>query len=698
MELMDAWHNLHFLRPHWLWLLPVVLAALWWLQRRFRHRDGWSAVVDAHLLPAIRVQQGGKASGLLRLAMAVFVLAVLALAGPSWHKKALPVVKNQHALVIALDLSRSMLAKDVKPNRLQRAKFKVEDLLQQRRDGQTALLAWAGEAFVVTPLTDDTRTIAAMLDALDPSIMPAQGSRASKALQKAAELVHQAGLRRGDILLITDGVDNPAAREKAAELAKQGFHVHVIGVGTPEGAPIPTRRGFYTDRRGNVVIPKLDEAALQAVAEAGNGHYHRLTADDTDLRAVLGTMTETGNQNEENRMQKDQRSEQWVDDGIWLVLAMLPLMALLYRRGWLLAVLLVIGLQTSPQPAMAQSSPQPPSAPAAGAANNQAQEPSSRWRQLWQNLWYNKNQQAARALRQGQAKTAAQLARDPRWQAAAKYKSGQYQQAEKGWQQLQEPSADDWYNRGNALARAGKLKEALKAYEQALALQPDHADAAYNKKLVEEALKKQQQQKQNKQGQKDQQNKQGQQGQKDQQNQQGQQNQQDQQGQQGQKDQQNQQGQQGQKDQQNQQGQQGQQGQKDQQNQQGQQDQKNQQGKNGQSEEETGKPPTESAAEQEQKAREMEAEQRQAEEKARRQQAAGAAGEKKKDSSDQPPNGQALQPVESAEEAEKQQAMEQWLRRIPDDPGGLLRRKFQYQYRQRQLNRETDRTQQEQDW
>lgn len=708
MELMHAWQNLHFLRPQLLWLLPPALLALWALGRRFRHRDGWQAVVDAHLLPAIRVQQGGKASGLLRLAMVVFVLGILALAGPSWHKKSLPVVKNQHALVIALDLSRSMLATDIKPNRLTRAKFKAEDLLKQRKDGQTALLAWAGDAFVVTPLTDDTQTIAAMLDSLDPSIMPVQGSRADKGLEQAEKLIRQAGLRRGDVLLIADGVNNPAARDKAAELARQGIRVHVLGVGTPEGAPIPERSGFFTDRQGNIVIPKLNENDLREVAQAGNGRYHRLSADDSDLRALLGdaaAMNAKGKNTQTEKTADEKQNEQWVDDGIWLLVLLVPLMAVLYRRGWLMVVVLAVGLHSGLPSAMAQESVQKaaqhaPKNPAATPANSpatpdgQKKQTPSRWQRLWENLWYNKNQQAARALKRGQADNAARLATDPRWKAAATYKSGQYKQAEKTWENLSDPSADDWYNRGNALAKAGALEQAIKAYEQALALQPQHADAAYNKKVVEEALKQQQNKQQS--GQQNQEDQKNQQGQKDQQNQQGQQ------GQQGQKDQQNQQGQQGQKDQQNEKGQQGQenqQGQQDQQGQQGQKDQQNQQGQQGQNAEnaadeamDQGTP--ESEAEQQRQAEAMEEAQRQAEEKARQALA-------KKDPTGKPSEkrqAQTMAPVESAEEAEKEQAMEQWLRRIPDDPGGLLRRKFHYQYRQRQLNREVDRNDTQQDW
>ncbi len=678
MEL-TSFTTVHFLRPQVLWLLPFAWLGLWWLARRYRRRDGWQSVVDAHLLPAIRVRTGGRAGGLLRLAMLVVSIGILALAGPSWQKQPVPVVKNQHALVIALDLSRSMLADDIKPNRLQRAKFKLEDLLKRRTDGQTGLVVWAGESFVVTPLTDDNQTIIAMLSALDPSIMPVQGSRASTGLAKAADLIQQAGHRQGDIVLITDGVDMPQARGRAAELKKRNLRIHVLGVGTPTGAPIPVRGGFHTDRQGQIVMAKLEEETLRQVAEAGGGLYRRLSADDSDLNALLASMDHVSGSKNTLVDEQDKRSEQWVDQGYWLLLLLVPLMALMYRKGWLLAMVLAIGVHGMPAPVMAQMDH------STGTQDQKEASAGSRWQRWWNKLWYNHDQQAAKALQEGRAGQASELARDPRWKAAAEYKSGRFRQADQLWRHISQPVADDWYNRGNALARAGQLEAAIGAYDQALALDPRHEDAAHNKKVVEEALRQSQQNPQDSSGN-------------------------DAEDSQAQAPPSNQ-GDNQQQEQQNQ----SQAGQATSQQRDGRQDDREDKGgpdtssaqEDGQNDQSTSQSDASDRfddantqehsgafPEQQQQAQAMEAEQRQAEEKVRAQSLASNQDGDEKDEDEV----MAARFAENAQAAEKQQAMEQWLRRVPDDPGGLLRRKFQHQYRQWQLDRQVDKNAPEQDW
>ena len=173
MSLITAiFSNLHFIRPMVLWLLPIVLFIIWQLQRSNSRDDGWSKICDPHLLDAIKINKGAKGSKWLFLLWPISIIAILAIAGPAFRKLPTPVIKNQSALIIVLDVSRSMLADDIKPNRLERAKFKINDILDKRKDGQTALIVYAGDAFVVTPLTDDTETIALMLKAISPDIMP----------------------------------------------------------------------------------------------------------------------------------------------------------------------------------------------------------------------------------------------------------------------------------------------------------------------------------------------------------------------------------------------------------------------------------------------------------------------------------------------------------------------------------------------
>jgi len=215
---MNAWlHALHFLRPHWLWAL-LALPVLWSLWRvRQRRSNVWRNVVDAHLLPHL-LEAGGKAArGAVWLGALGYAIAVLALAGPSWRQTEQPLWQAQTPLVIALDLSSSSTASDLPPSRLLQARAKLAALLRERAGGQVALVAYAGEAFTVAPLTDDAANVALFLDALEPGVMPVDGQQADRAIAWSARLLQQAGFEHGDILVLSDHAD--AAADNAARTA-----------------------------------------------------------------------------------------------------------------------------------------------------------------------------------------------------------------------------------------------------------------------------------------------------------------------------------------------------------------------------------------------------------------------------------------------------------------------------------------------
>ncbi len=454
--------DFHFLRPWWLLALQVLALLLWAWRKRRQGGGDWRDVCDPALLPHLLIGTPSRpAQKPLWLAGLAGVLAVLALAGPAWEKLPTPVFRNLSALVIVLDLSPAMNAADLKPSRLERARFKIEDLLRARKDGQTALVAYAGDAFTVTPLTDDTATIAAQLAALSPELMPVQGQRADLGLVAAERLLKQAGLKDGDILLISGGEGAKAAEDLAAKLHAQGYRVSALGVGTPDGAPVPLPQGgFLKDEQGNILLPRLDASALAALASAGGGMSRALRPDAEDLNALTSFFDRPAETQETTGTAE---AVQWREAGVYLLPLLLPLAALGFRRGWLGAGLLLMVLTPAPEPAMAFE---------------------------WQDLWLTPDQRAQRELEAGQAGAAAQRFQNPEWKAAAEYRAGQFPEAAKALQGLDDAASH--YNRGNALANQGQYPEAIKAYERALRLDPADQDAAYNKKLVEEALKKQQ--------------------------------------------------------------------------------------------------------------------------------------------------------------------------------------------------------------
>src|SRR6185436_18450010 len=233
---MTPWAEFHFLRPWWLVLLPVGVWLIWQLLRGRGEGGGWRGIVDAALRPHVLVDAAAlrERRWPLFAAIAAWSLGVLGMAGPAWECLPVPAFRSQEALVVALDLSRSMDAADVEPTRLARAKLKLLDLLTRRAAGQTALVVFSSHAFTVTPLTTDTRTISSLVTSVTTQIMPTQGSSLSSGLEKAAALLEQTGLSQGDVLLITDSDVSGDDLDLARTVRGKGFRVSALAVGTEQ--------------------------------------------------------------------------------------------------------------------------------------------------------------------------------------------------------------------------------------------------------------------------------------------------------------------------------------------------------------------------------------------------------------------------------------------------------------------------------
>ena len=567
----------HFLRP--LWLLALIPASLFFIAmwRINSVVTAWDKAIDKSLLPYLldRSKNAAQRTPLLLLVTA-WVLATLALAGPVWEKLPQPVQQREDALVIVLDLSLSMFAPDHNPTRLDLGKRKLRDILALREEGQTALVVYAGDAHTVTPLTDDVVTIDALVPSLSPNIMPLFGSNPMAAIDMATGLLDDIEASDGRILLMTDGISGFDQELLITEqLQATDYELLIMGIGTEEGAPIRTSDGsFLTDASGAMVIPTLNRNVLQSLANRVGGRYHDIQLSDADLAYLLTTDIFDDPQLSE----VEEEFDVWYETGPWLLLLVLPLAALSFRRGWLFSFTLLTGagLMLPSQPAQA-------------------------WE--WRDLWQTRDQQAAEAFEAEQHELAAALFDSSDWQGAASYRSQNYEAAIAAFSANDSPDAH--YNRGNALALAGNYAEAIAAYDLTLGVEPEHSDAIHNREIIEELLEQQQ-------------SEEGEQQDGENQDSQSEQNSQQQSEQQDQNsEQQDQESQEGNEDQQ-------------------QQEQQNQ-----------------SPEEQE----------------------------------ESESNSEQNTPSESSnEEFEEQQALEQWLRRIEDDPGELLRRKFRYQYRQRQLN------------
>ena len=601
--------ELHLLRPLALLGLIPALIAVALAQWRKRSAGNWEKIINPALLPYLMQGETSKKQRGMLWVLLAWMITCLALAGPSWQQLPQPVHKKDAALILIMDLSPSMLAEDIKPSRLERARYKLIDILKNRSEGFSALVVYGGAAYTLTPLTEDSNTIISLVPVLHPTLLPEYGSNTEDAIETALELAVNGGYQQGDLLLITDEVSRSAFNSIQSMISKAGkFRLSILGVGTQQGAPIPTGAGgFAKDRSGAIIIPKLSPASLQMLAQNNGGIYAGMSADDSDIEALLATTEELF---PDATKELERSFDLWDDQGFWLAFLLLPIIVLSFRKGNIALILLAPLLVSDPVSALG-----------------------------WQDLWKTADQQAREALENGDAAAAQSLFKDPGWRGSAAYKAGDYESAINEF--LDFDNADSHYNRGNALAHSGDLDAAIEAYDQALAMNPEMEDAQANKELLEQLKQQQEQQQQDSENSEDSESQET--------------DSQDSQSQ----DQQSQDSQPQDSDSESQ----------DSQDQQSQ----DQQSQNQDSQQQD---PSDQEPEAKQGEPDESEEQESQQEEAQREQ---------QEAKDQEQN--AVEPTEEESEADKQaqQELEQWLRRVPDDPGGLLREKFRYQSRQRAL-------------
>lgn len=634
------WQNFHFIRPLWfLALIPVAVITVLLIWRQQKSGE-WTQLINPNLLPfLIDGEQVKQAKTPIYIIALVWTLVVFALAGPVWQKIPVPVEQKSSSLVICWDLSPSMLAEDIKPSRVDRSRLKLIDLLEARKEGQTAMVAFSGEAYTVTPLTDDTKTIVNLLPALTPDTMPSLGSNPEMAFTQAEQLLRDSGVAKGDIVMLVDEV-TPDALDNLRPLVEDSpYQLTLWGIGTEAGAPIPLPRGgFAKDGSGNIVVPKLNQDELQSFATKTGSFYVPFVNNDSDLETMLRLIDDPLPETQKS----SQVFDQWFEHGQYLCLLFLPFLALFFRKGFIFTLLLA--------PVFLVHTPK------ANAMD-------------WEDLWLNQNQQAKKALENGNTEAAGQFDRYDR-RGSAFYELGNYQQAA---EEFANGTSDvDWFNKGTSQTRAGNYEQAIESFEKALNLNPDFNQAQQNLEIAKklDELQKQMEQQQNQDNQSSdnqQQNDQNQQG--DQQQSEGENQQQS--------DQQN-----AQQDQQNAQQQDSQQGQQSQeQDQNAEQSDQNlaEKGEESENSDEQANPYTEAAEEQakEQEENEQQVAQQPDEEQSEED------GEQKQMMVQAPP-----QDLEG--QTEEQQMLEQMLRKVPDDPSGLLRKKFQYQSNQRKRSVENN--------
>jgi len=327
-------HDFHFLRPLW-FLALIPLFGLLWLRYHFLFkRNPWARVCDPHLLSFLLKGESTRTLFPFLWLGLLWLLTILSLAGPCWKKIEVPLLRNEKGSILIFDNSYVMDANDVPPTRLVHARYKVMDILRLSKEGRFGLITYAGEPYIVSPLTEDNNTIENLIPQLAPHIMPIPGNDLSSALKLAQHLLEQGGEEGGNLFLITGNNPDEQAIQTAKILAQKGFRLFVLGIGSAHGGPILLANGTYLkDKEGNIVIASLNEDELKKLALAGHGEYKAFTPTSKDVESLL----KSAHQLQQDRYEKTKQTirAQWEDQGRWLFILILPLFLMGFRRGWL---------------------------------------------------------------------------------------------------------------------------------------------------------------------------------------------------------------------------------------------------------------------------------------------------------------------------------------------------------------------------
>ena len=625
-----------FIRPAILWLLIPALA-LFFIAFIKHKKQSADNLIAPHLAPFIMNESNTKASQPLWLVAVFCCLAIIFSAGPSFEEKQVPVFQSKSARVIVMDMSYSMYSTDIAPNRLMQSRFKALDMIELFKEGDTALVAYAGSAFTISPLTNDATTLTNLIPSLSPDIMPDKGSNVLAGLDMAKELLTQAGYIDGDIILVTDGIDQEEQSDITSFTSNSSYRLNIYGVGTEQGAPIKLPEGgFLKDSYGQIVIPTINISRLKSLATRSGGKFALYQPSSSDI----ATFAPSAN----SELLKDEKQSHalWrIDAGIYGLLILLPLGLYLFRSAAFVGAFLVLSVLPTQQ-ASALELP---------------------------SFLKNTDQQALDAYKNKDFERAVN-ADSSSLKGSALYQQGNFDAALEAFSK--DKSATGFYNYANALAKSGQLEQAIDAYKQAQTLQPNFSEAADNQALVEQLLEQQQQQQQQQQQEGDSQDNQQQSDQSEQQN--NQQSDQNQQGENSDSQSEQNQGEQSQE----QQGEPGDESDTE---------QDQQSAESGSQSDKQNEPElqTQPQTNQEQKQPEQTNEEQAENTQPQTAQQQTLTDEQKQNAQQQAAQAQASELTN--EEKEKAQQLNQLLRKVPDDPAILLRNKMQLEAQKRQYQR-----------
>jgi len=437
------WAEFRFLRPDCLWLLiPVLVAPLIGILT-YRREVRWTRVIPPHLRPFVITRGNDRARWFMNTAMFIaLAFGVFGLSGPTWKKVEAPGQQLETPLVILLDLSRSMMAADLQPTRLERAKFKVSDLLELNPRARTALVVYAGTAHTVVPLTGDYKIIRSHLEGLSPSLMPVPGSNLEAALA-LADSVTGVTDAPGKVLLFSDDFEDSHLELLQQFTESTGHSVILVPVNTTRGSEVPAAAGggVLKDQQGNPVFSSLDEDMLSRLGSLEKVGIQRLTLDDSDMELVSREVAE----NLSFFTDPEEKKDDWRDAGLLLVVPLAVLLLLWFRKGWVVFGIALIALSSC-----------------SGEAG-------------FSDLWFTRDYQGQRLMNKGDFAGSAERFTDPMHKGVAFFRNGDYEGAIEAFRQ--DTTARGAYNLGLAYFSNGDTLAAMTAFGMAAELDPEMESA-----------------------------------------------------------------------------------------------------------------------------------------------------------------------------------------------------------------------------
>ena len=444
------WDKFHFLRPEFLYALAAVAFIFLIGFFSFRDEEKWKKNIAVHLRPYVIQKGSGTMRMIVHSLLSVFMaIACLGLAGPTWNEVEVPGKILETPVVIALDLSQSMMATDIQPTRLERAKFKINDLLDANPHARIALVGFAGTAHTIVPLCTDYNIIKSHLTGLSPDVLPYPGSDVEAALF-LTDSITKVSDAPSRLILITDDFDAQLFEHIQAYINQGNRIVEVLPMNTFSGADVTFAKSkrVQKDENGDPVHSALNQNVLNQLSSLKSVHVNQLTLDNSDMAHISDLIAKDLSFQE----QAEKKENLWVDRGIWLAIPLALFLLMWFRKGFVIYGLLFIGL--------------------ASCTNEMS----------FEDLWYTKDYQAQKIVEAGDYTAAAETFEDPMRKGVAYFKAGDYESAITAFNQ--DTSAEAAYNLGLAYYKNGDYAAAQLAFGEAVEKNPDMKDAAKNQQIA----------------------------------------------------------------------------------------------------------------------------------------------------------------------------------------------------------------------